>query len=54
MEREKKLCNKKCQTCENRNPKTNYCQVKNKDCTSTETDFAQCKDYLMNSKLFMF
>lgn len=54
MNKEEKCCNKKCKMCENRNPETNFCIVNNKDCCSIDTDFSQCKDYLINSKLAMF
>lgn len=53
MQKEKQPCNK-CRTCENRNPKTNFCEVKQKDCGTIDTEFTKCNDYLMNSKLSMF
>ena len=40
--------------CQHRDKKTNFCKEKNKDCTSTDTDFSKCDSYLVADRLSMF
>lgn len=49
-----KKCNRKCVMCQHRDKKINFCKEKNKDCTSTDTDFSKCDSYLVADRLSMF
>ena len=51
-----KKCNIKCATCEYYSKNTDFCTKKEiENCTKqSNTDFAQCSDYLVDSRLVMF
>ncbi len=54
-----KKCNLKClkcELCEHYDKKIDFCQEKSIENVSKQinTDFSQCSDYLVNSKLIMF
>lgn len=51
-----KKCNLKCCTCEHYDKKADFCKEKEIENVSQQvnTDFSQCNDYLVDSKLVMF
>ena len=55
-EKKAKKCSLKCKTCEHYSRETDFCKEKEIEGCSKQvnTDFSQCGDYLVDSKLVMF
>lgn len=55
-EKKSKKCTIKCVTCEYYSKDTDFCEAREiENCSmQVNTDFAQCGDYLTDSKLVMF